>query len=106
MGSFERLFDVFNFKFDDVQPLIFTQLNFWLFFIFAFGVYTLLDIQRKYRLAISIGFGLAGVVLLFVGKQLFGYGGEPGESWLNLHYLDVWLLFLGALFFVASRQNK
>lgn len=106
METIDRFLPVFNFIYSDESPVNFTQLNFWFFFFFVFGIYTLLDIRRKYRIHISIGFGILALASTIIGPWVYPW--MEFEEWnsINLHFLDIWLLFLAVMFFVASRQKK
>lgn len=66
MFALERLTSVFSFAFDPASPLSFTQLNFWVFFILVFGVFTLLDLSKRVKL---ISFFVTSVI----GLALFQF---------------------------------
>lgn len=63
MEGFERLKVIFGFVFDPENPLIFTQLNFWVFFLVIFGLFALLDLKQKWRLPLAGLFTALGLCL-------------------------------------------
>jgi alginate O-acetyltransferase complex protein AlgI len=62
MERINRLTTIFGFDFDQVNPLIFTQLNFWFFFLAVIGVYVLIDLPNKIKSYLAAFFCLLGLV--------------------------------------------
>jgi D-alanyl-lipoteichoic acid acyltransferase DltB (MBOAT superfamily) len=66
VGSIDRLISVFSFDFDAANPLSFTQLNFWVFFLAVFTVFTLLELSRKTKL-------ISFLAIILIGLTCFQY---------------------------------
>ncbi len=91
MGNFDRLTSVFSFDFDAANPLSFTQLNFWLFFIVVFLIFTVLELTKKVKLAaffISILAGLfffkyydTAFIFTLIGLNYFIFQENFEKSW-------------------------
>lgn len=100
MNNFSRFVDVFSFEYDAVSPLIFTQLNFWFFFLGVYGLYTLLDMPRKYRWIVSTAAGIGAFLTCMWGSFT-----EEGFIF-GLRTFDIWLLFIALLFWMAATQRR
>lgn len=60
----ERFYDIFNFVFNSDDPLIFTGLNFWLFFLIILAYYVfVLDSSKKERIFSLQGVGLIVIII-------------------------------------------
>lgn len=76
-----KILEVFSFKFDHVNPLTFTSINFWILFLGVMICYTLLDLSKFVRVAvfavliafISL-FYKNGDFMVLVGFLIAGYG--------------------------------
>ncbi|MBU2018305.1 MAG: MBOAT family protein [Bacteroidetes bacterium] len=122
MEGISRLTTIFGFDYDSVSPLIFTQLNFWFFFVAVMGLYVLLDLDTKWKTictATAVTLGLVffqfydtALLLLAVGLNAFYLLSENIESSekkrslliINLGYLGylVYKLFFDRLYFGLS----
>ncbi|MFT5580996.1 MAG: alginate O-acetyltransferase complex protein AlgI [Lentimonas sp.] len=61
MEALDRIKEVFKFVFSEESPLIFSQIDFWIFFIAVIGVYSVLDFSKRTKGAIAamfVGLGL------------------------------------------------
>ncbi len=97
MGSIDRLVSVFSFDFDTANPLSFTQLNFWIFFLAVFAVFTLLELSRKTKLVSFFAVVILGLtcfqyfdtalLLSLVGLNYFIFKESFPQTWQK------WLVF-------------
>lgn len=73
--SWERFSDVFSFAFDPQNPLIFTKLNFWIFFGAILLLFTLLELPQKFN---AITLAITTLVSSFIFKNgdilIIGFG--------------------------------
>ncbi len=76
-----KILEVFSFKFDHVNPLTFTSINFWILFLGVMICYTLLDLSKFVRVAIFAVliafislFYKNGDFMVLVGFLIAGYG--------------------------------
>jgi D-alanyl-lipoteichoic acid acyltransferase DltB (MBOAT superfamily) len=91
MGNIDRLTSVFSFGFDSSNPLSFTQVNFWIFFIAVFTVFTVLELSKTVKLISFFTAVLAGLfffeyydtALLFslVGVNYFFFKEDFQKPW-------------------------
>ncbi len=105
MENCTRFTDVFSLNFNELTPLNFVQLNFWIFFIVVIGVYALLDLSKKIKsIALYTGLilGMGGIMTTILHIYQNGFDGFA----LNLTVLDCWILFLVLVFFLSRLKDK
>ncbi|MDG2464085.1 MAG: hypothetical protein P8M61_03280 [Crocinitomicaceae bacterium] len=105
MESWSRFMDVFSLSFDDASPLNFVQLNFWIFFLVAISVYTILDLSKKTKtnaFYITIGLAIVGVLGITISAIQSGFGNFE----FKLTVLDCWLMFIAGVFFLSRFKEK
>jgi alginate O-acetyltransferase complex protein AlgI len=95
--SINRFVSVFSFEFDATNPLSFTQLNFWIFFLAVFAVFTVLELSRKVKLislfaTILVGLSLfqyfdTALLFMLVGLNYFVFQEKFPRKWQK------WLVF-------------
>lgn len=97
--------DVFSLNFDRSTPLNFIQLNFWIFFIVLFAVYSLLELSKKAKSIVFIVLCvLTAIPTVWLGIQIFGKFGSGNV--FELAVIDIWLIFIAAVFFLSRLKDK
>ena len=105
MEGWSRFMDVFSLSYDDASPLNFVQLNFWIFFMVAIGVYTILDLSKKTKTRafyIVSALAIVGVTGITFSATQSGFGNFE----FKLTVLDCWLLFIAGVFFLSRFKEK
>lgn len=105
MEGWSRFMDVFSLSYDDASPLNFVQLNFWIFFMVAIGVYTILDLSKKTKTRafyIVSALAIVGVTGITFSATQSGFGNFE----FKLTVFDGWLLFIAGVFFLSRFKEK
>jgi alginate O-acetyltransferase complex protein AlgI len=77
----DRIYQIFNVKLGDFKPLVFTQLDFWLLFLFIMIVFAFLQKNKLIKtifitiVSLFIYYKTSGLFVLFLGASMFwNYG--------------------------------
>lgn len=112
MEEINRFTAVFNFVFDKENPLIFTQFNFWLFFLAVMLVYAALDWSARWKTLTALliaGFGFVAGQFQWLGLGILFLGGwyyllqEKGLKFSKIRLYGV--LLTGVLILYAVLKN-
>ncbi len=79
-GDWHRLYEVFSFHFNSESPLIFTGIDFWVFFVAVMLAYVLLETTKFVRIGVFAAITLLsamvfhnGDIMVIVGLFIVGY---------------------------------
>ncbi len=105
MESWTRFMDVFSLNFDDSTPLNFVQLNFWVFFIVLFAVYSFLELSKRAR---TILFAvISGLALIPAAWLIYKIAKSDWSGYVfEIAVIDVWLFFIALVFFLSRLKDK